>query len=196
VRRGRAQQGPRLGSESKFKRGRAPRRNPRFALYFSALSILGGCAIFAGALHVHQDLCAPAPALGLRRLRTGWLLTLRGRPGAGTPTTSSRRSRPGAGTRPRHSSGSCPSCSRSTCRRQRTRACSGLARARGALGAGQERRSCSLGSCEELCHALSACLHCLLCRGPPFIVAAAVGRRVQLSQWGGRRCTPHCQRSC
>ncbi|KAK9831441.1 hypothetical protein WJX81_005019 [Elliptochloris bilobata] len=31
-------------------------RNPRFALYFSALSVLGGCAIFAGALHVHQDL--------------------------------------------------------------------------------------------------------------------------------------------
>lgn len=32
------------------------RRHPRFPLYFSAACLVGGCLLFAGALHVHQDL--------------------------------------------------------------------------------------------------------------------------------------------
>ncbi|CAL8462326.1 g1859 [Coccomyxa elongata] len=31
-------------------------RHPSFAMWFSAACLLGGCLIFAGALHVHQDL--------------------------------------------------------------------------------------------------------------------------------------------
>ena len=31
-------------------------RHPRFPMWFSVTCLLGGCLIFAGALHVHQDL--------------------------------------------------------------------------------------------------------------------------------------------
>ncbi|KAK9906446.1 hypothetical protein WJX75_001959 [Coccomyxa subellipsoidea] len=31
-------------------------RHPSFAMWFSTACLIGGCLIFAGALHVHQDL--------------------------------------------------------------------------------------------------------------------------------------------